>query len=369
MNKILLTCALAFLALPLLAQPIKVKISGKVLNPTTDSVKISQFFGDHYVDYLGSKLNKKGEFSLKGQLPAKDFYVLRVGGQRLNLVLRDSAELKIYTDARNVQAFSNITGSQESVNMNEFISRMAAFNNYRDSAIAMVQREPQREQEIGQTFQNEYFQFAAYRGKFISLNQNSPALMPVISSLDADKEFETYESLVKQLNQGFGGSPSIENLNHQFSAAKIKHDAASFLATGNMAPDFTQNDVNGKPLSLSDLRGKVVLLDFWASWCGPCRKENPNVVALYDKYKDAGFTVMSVSLDNNRDNWLAAIKKDNLSWPNHVSDLRQWQNEVAKLYRVSGIPFTVLIDKDGKVIDTKLRGMALEQALKTIFGF
>ena len=148
-----------------------------------------------------------------------------------------------------------------------------------------------------------------------------------------------------------------------------KKQAMSFLDPGKEAMDFTQNKSDGSPLKLTDLRGKVVLLDFWASWCGPCRQENPNVVRLYEKYKDAGFTVMSVSLDNNKDKWLQAIEKDKLAWPNHVSDLKGWQNEVAKLYKVSGIPFTVLIDKEGKIINKNLRGADLENTLKAIFGF
>ena len=116
------------------------------------------------------------------------------------------------------------------------------------------------------------------------------------------------------------------------------------------------------------MRGKVVLIDFWASWCGPCRKENPNVVKTYAKYKDDGFTVMSVSLDTDKEKWLAAIKQDNLNWPNHVSDLRGWNNRVAALYEVKSVPFTVLIDQQGKIIKTNLRGEALESELQRIYG-
>jgi thiol-disulfide isomerase/thioredoxin len=121
-------------------------------------------------------------------------------------------------------------------------------------------------------------------------------------------------------------------------------------------------------MKLSDLRGQIVLLDFWASWCGPCRKENPNVVKLYAKYKDEGFTVMSVSLDKDKAAWEGAIAKDNLTWPNHVSDLQQWSSKVGAIYQVKGIPFTVLIDKEGKIVQTNLRGEALDVELKRIFG-
>ena len=140
------------------------------------------------------------------------------------------------------------------------------------------------------------------------------------------------------------------------------------LAPGKLAPDFEQEKPDGTKMKLSDLRGQVVLLDFWASWCGPCRKENPNVVNVYHKYKNDGFTVMNVSLDKSREAWLAAIEKDGLVWPNHVSDLKFWSNEAAQLYKVSGIPFTVLIDKEGKIIGTNIRGEALGETLKSIFG-
>ncbi len=142
----------------------------------------------------------------------------------------------------------------------------------------------------------------------------------------------------------------------------------SRTADGMVAPELEFTDPNGQTRKLSDLRGKVVLVDFWASWCGPCRKENPHVVAMYHKYHDKGFDIFSVSLDNRAENWKAAIAKDGLVWPNHVSDLKGWSSEAAKIYGVSSIPCTFLLDKDGKILARGLRGEALTQALKQIFG-
>ena len=129
--------------------------------------------------------------------------------------------------------------------------------------------------------------------------------------------------------------------------------------------------MNGDTLRLTDLKGKVVLIDFCASWCKPCRMENPNVVKNYKKYNKDGFEVFSVSLDKpgSGDRWKAAIEQDGLIWPNHVSDLQGWGSEAANAYNVKGIPFTVLIGKDGKIIGTNIRGAALEENLKTIFGY
>ena len=144
--------------------------------------------------------------------------------------------------------------------------------------------------------------------------------------------------------------------------------ATAVVKIGEEAPDITQKNPSGKVLSLKQLRGKVVLIDFWASWCGPCRKENPMVVQIYKKYQPMGFEIFSVSLDQDKQKWEEAIAQDQLSWPWHVSDLGGWNAAPAKLYGVGSIPYTVLIDKDGKVIDIGLRGQALEQKLKQIFG-
>ena len=215
---------------------------------------------------------------------------------------------------------------------------------------------------------------------------NAAGMIPV------EEIIQLLESMEKQL-------PANSNLRHQFLisavAGSLQSDAdiflhfaekfkklypqdfrltdlnrviteKSFLRSGTIPPDISLSNPEGKLMKLSDLRGKVVLIDFWASWCGPCRRENPNVVKAYQKYNPKGFEIFSVSLDKDKNAWINAIKADNLIWKNHVSDLGGWQSSVCPLYRVNSIPFTVLLDKEGKVLAKNLRGQALEQKLEEV---
>jgi thiol-disulfide isomerase/thioredoxin len=356
-------------------EKINVTVSGSIFNADFDSVKISHFFGKYYKDYLSVPIDKKGNFTIKGVLPSMDYYVLRVGKSQVHLILRDKSDLKVYGDGKKINQFCNIVNSDESDAMNKFSNRMDRWNVKSDSAMTAIKSDTAKAKAINDYMSKEFLNYQNERQEFIASNQNSPALIIALVGMNIENEFEAYEAIMNQIVSAFGNSPTVKEYakyvkgtkDKKLAEAKLADDAA-LLNPGKVSPVFEELGIDRKTkISLASLKGKVVLIDFWASWCGPCRKENPNVVRTYEKYKNDGFTVMSVSLDTDKDKWIAAINQDKLTWENHVSDLGGWNSKVGKIYGVNSVPFTVLIDQEGKIINTNLRGEALEKELEKIF--
>lgn len=355
-------------------EAIELKLSGQIFNfpEEGDKIEVVQNRGNDNDTVVSQiKVDKKGKFGSKLELPDPDYYLLRLpDGQQINIVVTGKEdEIKVYGDGKNIFHHANIVGSEPSSKLLELTRYNYDYKAKLDSANQYLRANPDKQKEVNQQFTPVYEAFQGYRKRFMNENPTSPALIGLLSTFNIEKEFALYEKTTKGLEQGFNQSPTVQRVLEEYEDNKKQMLANQPLSPGSEAKEIAQPNPEGEIMKLSDYRGKYVLVDFWASWCGPCRKENPNVVELYKKYKDEGFEVFSVSLDKDKARWEAAIEQDNLIWDGHVSDLKFWRSEAAQDYNVSSIPFTVLVDPEGKIVATRLRGMQLEQTLESIYGF
>ena len=194
---------------------------------------------------------------------------------------------------------------------------------------------------------------------FVINNPSSYVTPSILGSISYEMEADELETILSKLDTAIASLPQIVSLKERVVAMKK-------VAIGQKAPDFTMNDVDGNPVSLSSKTGsKLLLIDFWAAWCGPCRKENPNVVKVYTEFNKKGFNIFGVSLDQKKEDWVKAIADDKLPWT-HVSDLQYWSNSAAKTYAVSAIPANFLLDETGTIIAKNLRGDDLYNKVKEV---
>lgn len=353
---------IALLSLPLLSLAQEGKdftINGylKGLAENSDIILKNEDLGP---DPLATAKSKDGKFLLKGKLTEANLYYLNITGTKQKLYLFIEPGNMTLEGNYDSLMVARLSGS---VSQNDFVEFNKTFNASFARLSQLAQQLNAGQADPGGAARNEYNALAneinAKTDIFVEQHKRSvvtPFGILVMSQLSEDITVteKRYLTLDEASRQSYFG----RMLDQTITEGKIG-------TIGTEAIEFVQNDTTGKPVSLSSFRGKYVLIDFWASWCKPCREENPNVVDAYLKYNQKNFTVLGVSLDRARDPWLKAIKDDKLAWT-HVSDLKFWNNEVATRYKVSTIPQNFLIDPNGKIIAKNLRGAELHSRLQAL---
>ena len=351
----------------------KYTIDGVIKNTSSKTIYLEQLNLQKVTVIDTAKIDGSGNFHLSSSAE-KGFYRLRIDNTHMWLMLLENKTYKAELNNDNVMDYK-IKGAPLNDEFQDGAKMIS------EAQVKLQGMKAAFQQQQGQGAGQDILQKLAAeidqtQQKFEDdIKKRAEAKDPILalyftSFLRMDKYPEENKKMVERLQKEAPSSSYTAEMAAQYStiqqqikAQEMAKKSEGATAIGAVAPDLAFTSPEGKTLKLSDLRGKVVLLDFWASWCRPCRMENPNVVAAYKKFKDKGFAIYSVSLDQNGDSWKAAIQQDGLAWPNHVSDLKGWQSEPARIYGVQGIPAQFLLDKDGKIIAKNLRGEQLEQKL------
>ena len=324
-----------------------------------------------------TEIEPDGHFELPANIPGLGLYNLRLSdlnGSVLWLPLQAKDELHLNCTRQDFGRKPGLSGVKWAGNYQAMLEKTNQFEAFQKNLQANMAKLDQALIETQYDSARQVYE--NYCAQLIEKDLSSPLNILLSMNLLPTTGFEnwnakhlaTLEKLAKSYQKAFVGQPASQNMMTQYQQIEDAYFNYASTINGTIAaPEIALPDPNGKTQTLSSLKGNYVLIDFWASWCGPCKSEMPNVIQLYKKYQNKNFTVFSVSLDDDPAKWKAAITSWGMPWPHHVSDLKGWNSNLPQTYQFDGIPYTVLVNPEGKVIGTNLRGAKLEKKLVEIF--